>query len=351
MLSIRIKTKNWQVHPRTWVPCLLLFMCLAACLPVAAAQATRTIRYDGNQSVTVPNTITRIACGWPAQNSIIAMLGYGNRIVATTDILKGIPLFRKFVPSIAHADYCFSGTDVQMEALLKSRPEVLFIPGSSLRKYEVLKQMGITVIPFRDNSLSAIVERTVITGEVLGPDAHKRGLAFQRYYNGNVARVQRVLAKIPRNKRLRVYHPMRDALSTAGRQSLVQDWMDLSGAINVAERWFPRMNTVTLEQVLKSDPDVIVAMTSDVARGILADPRWSFLKAVKNHRVYTNPRGMFWWCRETSEEALQILWMAKTLYPQAFRSLDMVKETRYFYKTFYGYSLNDQEVQEILYPR
>lgn len=53
-----------------------------------------------------------------------------------------------------------------------------------------------------------------------------------------------------------------------------------------------------------------------------------------HHRVYVNPKGMFWWCRETSEEALQFLWLAKTLYPQRFADVDMRKETRRFYQDF-----------------
>ena len=80
--------------------------------------ATRTITYYDGQSVIVPTTITRIASGWNAQNSIIAMLGYGDKIVATTDIIKASPVFGKFVPSIKNAVLCFTGSDVNVEALV-----------------------------------------------------------------------------------------------------------------------------------------------------------------------------------------------------------------------------------------
>ena len=46
--------------------------------------ATRTISYYGDKSIRVPWKINRVASGWNAQNSIIAMLGYGDKIVATT---------------------------------------------------------------------------------------------------------------------------------------------------------------------------------------------------------------------------------------------------------------------------
>jgi iron complex transport system substrate-binding protein len=74
------------------------------------------------------------------------------------------------------------------------------------------------------------------------------------------------------------------------------------------------------------------------------------VKAVRDGRVYANPRGMFWWCRETSEEALQFLWVAKLLYPDAFADIDMAAETRAFYKDFYRIDLSDDEIRDFLSP-
>jgi iron complex transport system substrate-binding protein len=280
------------------------------------------------------------------------MLGYGDRIVATTATIKSIPLFKRFVPSISRAVYCFGSNEFNQEELLKATPEVLFIPEGSYGKFEHLNAMGITVVSFKSNSLRAIVDRTVITGEVLGPDAHQKALRYQEYFNGNVERVRKVVAGIPREKRVRLYHSMGNPLSTAGKNSLVQDWMDMAGAINVAENWFvgAKAGTVSPEQIISSDPDAILVMNASAADEIRKDVKWATVKAVRNNRIYVNPRGMFWWCRETSEEALQFLWLAKTLYPDYFQSIDMKKETKYFYKTFYGYDLTESEIHSILNP-
>ena len=35
------------------------------------------------------------------------------------------------------------------------------------------------------------------------------------------------------------------------------------------------------------------------AEAIRNDSRWQGMRAVKNGRILVNPRGMFWWCRET----------------------------------------------------
>lgn len=316
---------------------------------------TRSIAYYGNQTITVPAKINRIAVGWPAQNSIIAMLGYGDKIVATTEMIKASPIFGRFVPSIKKAVVCFlpSG-ELNSEGLLTARPDVAFVPASS--EMQRLQKMGMPVASLKSNSMKNLVDRTVITGRILGDDAYRRALQYVSYYNDNVQKVTGRISKIPQAQRVTVYHSMGNPLASAGAPSLVQDWMDLAGAINVAKDWdlmkinaSSRSNT-NLEQVIAANPAVIVCMNATDARTIRTDPRWSTIRAVKEGKVYVNPRGMFLWCRETTEEALQFLWLAKTLYPNHFRDIDMTKETKYFYKTFYGYDLSNDDVRMFLYP-
>jgi iron complex transport system substrate-binding protein len=343
------------------VICLLLAVCGCnrdqAQEPTTEArpEATRTITFYENRSITVPATIERVASGWNAQNAIIAMLGYGGCIVATTDIIKNNPTFRKMVPSIQNAVLCFRGSDANMEELLKVRPDVLFLPeGTNADRFASLNEFGISVVTLRGNALRAIVERTVITGEILGDEAYRKALRYQAYFKDKVALVTARVAKIPHAKRLKVYHAGGSMLNTSGRPSLNQDWMDVAGAVNVAENWFDgparRTSAVSLEQIVGADPDVIVTMRPETAEEIRQDPRWATVSAVRKGRIYVNPKGMFWWCRETSEEALQFLWLAKTLYPQHFEDIDIKRETRDFYRDFFGYDLTDADIEAFLHP-
>jgi len=317
--------------------------------------AARTLSFYENRRITVPDKITRVASGWNAQNAIIAMLGYGDRIVATTDIIRNNPTFKKMVPSISDAVLCFRGTDANVEELLKVRPDILFMPeGLSSQQLTSFETIGLPVAVLRGNSLKNIVDRTVITGQILGPEAHCKALRYKTYFDDNVARISSRTANIPKEKRLKVYHAVRSMLNTSGRPSLNQDWMDLAGAINIAEDWFDgpaqRTSSVSLEQIVGANPDVIVTMLPETAEEIRQDPRWAQVEAVRQGRIYVNPKGMFWWCRETSEEALQFVWLAKTLYPRYFEDIDMRQETRQFYKNFFGYDLTDAEIDAFLHP-
>ena len=299
----------------------------------------------------------RVASPWPAQNTIIAMLGYGQNIVGTSAIAKRIPLFRQVYPAIDHVPVISvtSSHEINPEQVIALRTQLLFLPENMrVAQPDVLQQAGVKVLSLRANSMQALVDRVMLSGEALGPDAAQVAQRYQRYFQRNVALVRERLKDLPDAQRLKVYHSMGSALTTTGRPSLNQDWMDLAGARNVAAEWFSGAKNsageVPLEKIAEANPDVIVAMNKRDADIIRHSPQWQGIAAVQRQRVYVNPKGMFWWCRETSEEALQFLWLAKTLYPQRFQDIDLPQETRRFYHDFFGIDLSDKQIQEILSP-
>jgi hypothetical protein len=69
---------------------------------------------------------------------------------------------------------------------------------------------------------------------------------------------------------------------------------------------------------------------------ILADARWSNIAAVRNHRLYVNPQGVYVWSVRSAESALQPLWAAKTFHPDLFADIDMTNEVRQSYPFLSG---------------
>jgi iron complex transport system substrate-binding protein len=299
----------------------------------------------------------RIASPWPAQNTIITMLGYGDNLVGTSLVAKQIPLFRQSLPGIEAVPVVSanSGNELNPEQIISLGTQLLFVPkGMKVPQPELLEQAGVRILAFPANSMAALRERVQKTADVLGEDARQKAQAYEAYFADNVARVSARLKGLPDAERVRVYHSMGNPLTTTGRPSLNQDWMDLAGAINVAEHGFGMKKTsageVALEQLVVANPQVIVTMNKRDAVEIRRSAQWAGIDAVIHHRVVVNPKGMFWWCRETSEEALQFLWLAKTLYPQRFADIDMVQETRRFYHSFFGLNLTDAQINDILNP-
>lgn len=304
-----------------------------------------------------PHSDVRIASPWPAQNTIITMLGYGDNIVGTSMVAKKIPLFRQSLPRIddVAAVSVNSGHELDPEQIISLGTQLLFVPKSmTVPKQALLELAGVRVLAFEANSMPALTSRIQKTADVLGPDAQEKAKRYQHYFEQNVALVKERLKDVPPNERVAVYHSMGNPLTTTGKPSLNQDWMELAGARNIAENWFTnkpnRAGEVPLERIVAANPAVIVAMNKRDADTIMTSPQWSQVDAVLNHRVYVNPKGMFWWCRETSEEAMQFLWLAKMLYPQRFADVDMNLETRHFYQQFFGITLNDAQINDVLNP-
>jgi len=63
---------------------------------------------------------------------------------------------------------------------------------------------------------------------------------------------------------------------------------------------------------------------------------WQTIDAVRNGRVYLMPEYAKAWGHPMPEAmALGELWMAKELYPERFKDIDMQKEADAYYRAFY----------------
>ncbi|WP_235410193.1 ABC transporter substrate-binding protein [Proteus terrae] len=320
-------------------------------------QAQRVVQYYQNQTITIPDSPERVATSWNAQNAILAMLGAGDKIVSTTDLVKTIPFFTEIVPAIKTASISSKGNNdtLNIETLIVSQPQIFFATGKlSDAQMTALKNAGISVALLKSGSMDALLERTLITGEILGSSSHQLANDYLAYFQRNEALVKSAVSEISTNKPMKVYHAFGSPLRTSGAPSLNHDWITLAGGINVAEHWFDnvpsRAGDVSLEQVIHANPDVIVTMYARDTEIIKNAPEWQSISAVREGRVYTNPKGLFWWCRETTEEALQFLWLATVLYPEQTKHINISKETQLFYKTFFNITLTDQQLKHILKP-
>jgi iron complex transport system substrate-binding protein len=196
------------------------------------------------------------------------------------------------------------------------------------------------------------MERILITGEVFGGEAQEEAIRFVEYFQQNIKRVEQVISNIPKSERVRVWGVRSDPFRASGKGNMNHDWITKGGGINVAaedSNSSGRSWKVSLEQIITYNPEVIICGKKS-KEIIINDERWQEIQAVKEQKIYVIPWGVFEWGAYGAEEALQVLWVAKTLYPEHFADLDIEQETRGYYKEFFEYDLSDEELQGILYP-
>ncbi|MGA7844768.1 MAG: ABC transporter substrate-binding protein [Dehalococcoidales bacterium] len=319
--------------------------------------ATRTVTDSTGAVVTIPWTVNRIADAWHANNEIVMLLGGASKLVATTTVVQGLPWFVKLDPAIANIPAPFTSTagQVNMEMLIATSPDVLLCSAGSFTAATMAQfaAANIPVVQMPAATFADLQTTVNITAQVIGPQAQTIAANYISYLNSNIQEVTAVTSSIPASQRPTVLHTSQYlVLSTDGAGSLIDAWINYAGGVDVASATVSgNQKAITAEQIAAWNPSIIIVGTAPNqanVQAILNDPHWSSTAAVQNKQVYANPTGVYLWDRYSAEEALQIIWAAKLLWPSKFASIDIVQQTKYFYSTFFHYQLTDADVAAIL---
>lgn len=313
---------------------------------------TKVIKDVDGQEVTVPVTPERVANLWHANNQVILTLGGAPKLSATTHYVTTIPWFRQVYPDITKVPAPIAANnDLNMEALLATKPDVVLV--SSEKQAEAVRQAGLTAVRVGFSDMNGLMQTVNLTAEVLGTQgAYERAQKYNAYMQKNLKLIEERLKDLPDSERPKVMHigSGTKVQNVSGSGIVIDEWIKIAGGQNVAADQ-KGMKDVSMEQITAYAPEVIIIGGDASAKGvqtIQSDAAWKDVPAVKNNKVIRNPYGTFNWDRYSTEEALQVLWAAKTLHPQKFTDVDLVKETQEFYSTFFGYSLSTDDAQRIL---
>ncbi|MEG0896234.1 MAG: ABC transporter substrate-binding protein [Ruthenibacterium sp.] len=248
--------------------------------------------------------------------------------------------------------------DLNTEALIAAAPQVVIDMGEVKGKKEDMiadldslqKQIGIPVV-FIENYLQKSGDSYAMLGKLLGMESEAQKLTD--YCNKTISEANEAVAKIPEDKRVRLYYGEGDTgLQTNPRGSFHCEVLDLVGAVNVAD--IPVTsgsggNQISMEQLLLWAPDVMILGPGSIYDTIGTDPLFKDLKAVQEKCVYQIPSGPYNWLDRPPaiNRIIGIKWLGNLLYPEQFQ-YDMVAEAKEFYSLFYHYDLSDEEAKTIL---
>lgn len=378
---MKMKGKNIIRRKKTvlWFRCLswFLFFCLVVSLPAACGCApkpagqeqpvngesvdsakrqveTRTVEDCIGREVQIPARIERIACLCPEAGHAMAMFGLGDMIVAAVGGMQRDLLLLEMCPKVADVPVPKSSDVINIEELLNCEPDVVFVKEDTAQNEAEMEKMNKTKIPFLVVEYTSI-ERQQYAVEMMGTvvGAPEKAKKYNEYYQGCLERVQKQIAEIPLEKRVSVYHSVNEAVRTDVEGTLPAEWTRLAGALNVSlDKDLKQQGGkyyASLEQILLWDPEVILVNDPLVADYIMSNKQWASLQAVKNNKVWRLPNGISRWGHPSSlETPLTILWTASKLYPDKFKDIDIVQETKYFYEEFFNYRLTDVEAEKIL---
>lgn len=325
-----------------------LFLC--GILTGTAAIARQIQDSQGNR-IELADDVQRIADLWHANNQIVLLLDGADKLVATTTVIKANPWYNEVFPKIKAVPALTNGQDIQLEALLAVNPDVVLASNPAMIRQ--INQAGLKGVLVGFQDFDGLKKTVRITAEVIGGTAPQIAQEYIDELDNNIALVRQRLSHVDEAQKPRVLHIAgeTDLLKIDGGKSMIGDWIVNAGGRNALPEQGNLVN-VSMEEIIKADPDIIIIGSTNAAAGIdkiKRDPRWADIRAVKNGRIYANPLGTFPWDRYSAEAALQILWAAKLFHPAAFSDLDMSEKTRQFYQKYYHYDLSAENAHRILH--
>ncbi|MBB1466392.1 ABC transporter substrate-binding protein, partial [Vibrio sp. SG41-7] len=270
--------------------------------------------------------------------------------------------YKKIIPeleTIIDSGSIYTGT-FDFERLLLTKPDVALIAAwqyeSLAEKVEILETSGIkvVVVDFNAQTLEKHVTSARVIGKVMGTEKRAETIATE-YANAVNTVKQRVTKHLENHETRRVYvEAGTGGPNEYGKSYSTTMWgnlLTMAGADNIANGMFKGSAHLTPEYVLSQDPEVIFisgahwAKHSDSAllgfdstmeevqtryRPYLSRAGWKQLTAVQNGDVY----GVYHSGTRTIYDHIFLLYLAKSIYPEAFKDIDPKKLHQIFFKNY-----------------
>lgn len=315
---------------------------------------SRQITDQEGRNVTIPTNVTRVAALAGQSYEKLILLNQTDKMAVTISAWTNLPWSSKIAPQLKNIPI---ENDPNVEDLISKKVQVVFCLSYDGTK-DKLNSSDIAVVVTQKNSGNPenvdsftryVKQEIALYGEVMGPDAKETAEEWGAYFEQKVNYVTSRTKNLTDSQRPTVYYARGpDAITTQGKNSYTQFYVEMAGGKYVAKTTDKEgLQSVTMEQLLAWNPDVIFVGRVNSTNIITNDTRLSNIKAVQDERVYLCPQGVAYW-DYGAEGVLLMEYFAKTLHPELFQDLNMTSEVKDYYSRFYHYNLTDEEANRIL---
>lgn len=247
--------------------------------PVASAAAFPVTLTDfQNRQVTVSTIPRRIVSIGPSNTEFLFALGVGAQVVGVDDF-SNEPAATKAVEKVG-------GVKVNLEKVVSLRPDLVVTVKFSDGTIERLGSAGLNVLVVDPQGIGDVGRTAILLGRAVGGNGDRLAATID-------SALQQVRARTAGAAKPRVFHEV-DASDpakpfTAGPGSYIHDLIEIAGGANVAAQAGSAYPQFSLEEIVRSDPEVIVLGDADYGvspEQVAARPGWSGTSAVKNKKVF-----------------------------------------------------------------
>ncbi len=248
-------------------------------MPFMANVAPRTFVDDLGRKLYLAETPKRIVSLAPSVTEILFAIGLDQEIVGVTEFCN-YPPAASDKPKVGYSQ-------PNLEAIVALRPELIIAPNSFLRVDVLnrLEQLKIPTFLLDPRTVEDIVTHVQVLGRMVGrvPESLKVSETIRK----KIARLSERLTGRRRPTLLFVLNT--DPLMTVGPGSYIHQLIELAGARNVAENAGAPYPRLSMEEVLRRNPEFLLFPTGRVEGIPQAEQdqwrRWTSLEAVKRNQL------------------------------------------------------------------
>lgn len=339
-----------------------ILACLLALLLAQAAHALEIVDQRGHTISLAKPPERLVFMPIPAPSTFITIDGSDKRVVGMNAFSasamregtfgKMFPDFTRIKTNVVMGGGDASNFSPNVEAILSLRPDLVFQWANAGRDViSVLDRTGLPVLGMRAGTWDDFAAYVRIMGLVAGKEGRAEALLDRQLKARR--NLEAALAGIPTSEQPRVLYFNRavNLLRVSGQGSFNDFYIRLAGGRNAASD-NPPVSTVTIEQVLTWDPQVILLGNFDASlpADLYDDPRWQSVDAVRNRRVYRMPLGGYRWDPPSQESSLTWLWLAGLIHPERL-NINLRNEMRDWFGFLYNHQLTDSEIDQILFVK
>lgn len=206
-------------------------------------QVGRVVRFDA-----VPQKIVSLA---PSNTEILFALGLGGKVVGVTD-------YCDYPPEAKEKPHIGGYWTPDVETIVSLAPDL--VVAQSLHEAEVIPKLegyGLTVIVLEPRTVDEVLDAITLVGEITGNT--KEASTVVKGLQSRVAKITDKTKGLPESERPGVFYiTWHEPLMSVGSGDIGDDLIVKAGGSNIFHD-LEGSPTVSLEEVLQANPDVIIA--------------------------------------------------------------------------------------------
>jgi iron complex transport system substrate-binding protein len=254
---------------------------LCAALLAASSALARDVTDQTGRRVNVPDHPQRLVSLAPSITETLYALGLGDRLVGDTD-------YCDYPPEARAKPHVGAMLNPSLEKIVALKPDLVLGTDEANRREtaDQLAHLGIPLYGVTAHTVEETLQSLEDLGRILDWEQ-----PTEKLVTGLRARVEAVAKRAQPPERPKVlfvvwYRP----LITAGKQTFLADAIRRAGGVSISDDLRGEWPHMSLEEVLKRNPDVILfPRTESFAPGLNEFqklPGWKGLPAVKSDRMY-----------------------------------------------------------------